>query len=204
TLSDRVKAKPYSVVLFDELEKAHRDVQNLLLQILEEGELTDATGRKISFRHAVIVLTSNVGLERFERSGMGFASSAEDARATLESDLKTELNERFRPEMVNRIDRVCVFEPLGKEVLARIALRELSKAVVRASERGVMLAIGAGVADRMAELSDPKIGARDVRRLVQEQVESKLADRLLSGKAPKRLTVAVKGKEIVLKDGRTR
>ena len=203
-LTDAVKTRPYSVVLFDEIEKAHKDVQNLLLQILEEGELTDATGRKISFRHAVIVLTSNVGLERFERSGMGFASSAEDARATLESDLKTELNERFRPEMVNRIDRVCVFEPLGKEVLARIALRELSKAVVRASERGVMLAIGAGVADRMAELSDPKIGARDVRRLVQEQVESKLADRLLSGKAPKRLTVAVKGKEIVLKDGRTR
>ncbi|TAK03986.1 ATP-dependent Clp protease ATP-binding subunit [Patescibacteria group bacterium] len=201
-LTDGVKARPYGVVLFDEIEKAHKDVQNLLLQILEEGELADATGRKVSFRHSVIVLTSNVGLERFGRSGMGFVSGEEDARATLEADLKAELNERFRPELVNRIDRVCVFEPLGRDVLARIALRELTKAVVRATERGIALSIGAGVAERLAELSDPKVGARDVRRLVQEAVESKLADRLLSGKSPKRLTVTVKGRDIALTESR--
>jgi len=201
-LTDAVKARPYSVVLFDEIEKAHKDVQNLLLQILEEGELTDATGRKVSFRNAVVVMTSNVGLERFDRSSMGFASGEAEAKTMFDADLKAELNERFRPELVNRLDHVCVFEPLSRDVLSQIARRALTEVALRLQERGIGFDADKDVADYLASQADPKIGARDIRRRVQQDVEAKIADRLIAGRLPKHLTVTKKGSALVVKEAR--
>jgi ATP-dependent Clp protease ATP-binding subunit ClpC len=198
TLSDRVKAKPYSVVLFDELEKAHRDVQNLLLQILEEGELTDATGRKISFRNTVVVMTSNVGLERFESGGIGFVSDEAERRLSLSSDLRKELERRFRPELLNRVDLTSVFQPLTRQVLELIAAKQLAELANRLSERGIKLTTHPTVASCIAKDINTKFGARDIRRRIQAQVESKIADLLVTGK-PKKISLTVSNGGIAVK-----
>lgn len=190
TLSDRVKAKPYSVVLFDELEKAHRDVQNLLLQVLEEGELTDATGRKVSFRNTIIILTSNVGLERFESGGIGFMSSEEDRRLTLSGDLRKELESRFRPELLNRVDLTSVFQPLSKEALTQIAEKQLAELAERLAKRSIRVQTHQSVPSHIASIVNTKFGARDIRRHIQTHVEDKIADILVSAK-PEKISVRV-------------
>jgi ATP-dependent Clp protease ATP-binding subunit ClpC len=176
TLSDRVKDKPYCVVLFDELEKAHKDVQNLLLQILEEGELTDATGRKVSFRNAIVVLTSNVGLERFESGGIGFMSGEQERVTAMSSDIRKELETRFRPELLNRVDLTSLFRPLGRDVLAIIADKQLKELAERLAERGVRIATDAAAAHTIADGVEVKFGARDIRRHIQTKIEDKIAD----------------------------
>jgi len=180
-LSDRVKAKPYSVVLFDELEKAHRDVQNLLLQILEEGELTDATGRKVSFRNTIVVLTSNVGLERFESGGIGFMSGDEERAGALSADVRKELETRFRPELLNRVDLTSLFRPLDREALTAIAEKQLAELGARLNERGIRLTRHAATARAIAAAVNPKFGARDIRRHIQTRVEDKIADLIVDG-----------------------
>lgn len=175
-LTDRVKAKPYSVVLFDELEKAHRDVQNLLLQILEEGELTDATGRKINFRNTIVILTSNVGLERFESGGIGFVSSAEEHAGALSHDIRKELETRFRPELLNRVELTSLFRPLDRAALTAIAEKQIAELALRLSERGIRLSAHAAAARIIAEAAETKLGARDIRRRIQTQIEDKIAD----------------------------
>jgi ATP-dependent Clp protease ATP-binding subunit ClpC len=197
-LTDAVKQRPYSVVLFDELEKAHRDVQNLLLQVLEEGELTDATGRKISFRHAVIVLTSNVGLERFERGGIGFMGGDADRKITLDGDVRRELEERFRPELLNRVDHTCLFQPLASETMTAIAHKQLRELETRLRERGVEIAFGDDVAAHVASLANPKFGARDIRRVIETHIEHGVADRLLKAPTGKRLQASVRAQKISL------
>ncbi len=190
-LSDRVKQRPYGVVLFDELEKAHRDVQNLLLQILEEGELTDATGRKVSFRNAIVVVTSNVGLERFRSGGIGFSGSPETAQADLSRDLRGELESRFRPELVNRLDLVSVFQPLTRDALEQIAAKHLGELADRLRERDIRLDAHKAVARHIALAVDDTHGARDIRRHVQTHVEDKIADLIaegISGKLQLRVT----------------
>ena len=180
-LSDRVKQKPYAVVLFDELEKAHRDVQNLLLQVLEEGELTDATGRKISFRNTIVIVTSNVGLERFRSGGIGFSGSAELANADLTKDLRGELETRFRPELVNRLDLVSVFQPLTRAALEQIAAKHLEELAARLKERDIRLDLHKAVAKHIAHAVDESYGARDIRRHVQTHVEDRIADLIAQG-----------------------
>jgi len=197
-LTDSVKARPYGVVLFDELEKAHRDVQNLLLQILEEGEIADATGRKISFRQSVVILTSNVGLERFERGGIGFSSSDEERKLALDGDIRRELEERFRPELLNRIDQTVLFQPLTRETLAQIAHKQLRELGERLSAQGITFSFDDAVAALVAEGANAKFGARDVRRRVETLVEGLIADTLLS-RGPKRaLRVGVRGGRLTL------
>ncbi|OGL95797.1 hypothetical protein A2348_00190 [Candidatus Uhrbacteria bacterium RIFOXYB12_FULL_58_10] len=176
TLSDRVKARPYSVVLFDELEKAHKDVQNLLLQIMEEGELTDATGRKVSFRNTIVVLTSNVGLERFESGGIGFMSGDEERAGALSADVRKELEARFRPELLNRVDLTSLFRPLDRASLAAIAEKQLTELIERLRERGIRLSAHAATAKAIADAVETKLGARDIRRHIQTRVEDKIAD----------------------------
>jgi ATP-dependent Clp protease ATP-binding subunit ClpC len=197
TLTDRVKQKPYGVVLFDELEKAHRDVQNLLLQILEEGELTDATGRKVNFRNAVVIMTSNVGLERFESGGIGFVSGEEERRGALAADVRKELETRFRPELLNRVDLTSLFRPLAREALAAIAEKQIGELVARLAERGVKLSPQGAVAKAVAEATDPKFGARDIRRHIQTRIEDKIADLLTKG--PKRIRVRITNGDIEVK-----
>ncbi len=184
TLSDRVKQRPYAIVLFDELEKAHRDVQNLLLQILEEGELMDATGRKISFRQTIVVITSNVGLERFASGGIGFSSSEEEQFASLSGDVRKELETRFRPELVNRLDRTLVFRPLPHEHLQAIAIKQLEDLQMRLAAKGTRLKFEKTLPTVIAHKADKALGARDIRRIIQSEIEPALADLLAKGSLP--------------------
>ncbi len=195
-LTDRIKQRPYSVVLFDEIEKAHRDVQNLLLQVLEEGELTDATGRKVNFKNAIIILTSNIGLERFGQGDMGFQGSHAERKMTLNTDLKQELEERMRPELINRIDHVCVFDPLTEDVLHDICRKQLGELTDRLSDQGLELQVHDSLIPHLVTLADPSYGARNIRNQIQTHIEHKIAERLTKKDKPKKLKVNLKNKTI--------
>lgn len=197
-LTDRVKQRPYSVVLFDEIEKAHRDVQNLLLQILEEGELADATGRTINFKNTIIILTSNVGLERFDQGEMGFMGSDGDRASTLNADLQKELAERFRPELLNRLDHTCIFKLLTEETLTAIAHKQLEELVTRLHTQGLTLKIHPAVASHLAKQTEPKSGARHLRSLIQKDIEHKIAEQLSQKDRPTHLCLKLKNKNIIV------
>ena len=201
-LTDRVKQRPYSVVLFDEIEKAHRDVQNLLLQILEEGELTDATGRRVNFKNTIVVLTSNVGLERFERGDMGFMSGALDRTVAMNQDLRAELETRFRPELLNRLDHTCIFQPLAEPVLQQIVEKQLAELVDRLKTQGLSLDIHKSLASHIRAKLEPKFGARHVRTVIQNEIEHKIAERLSKKDQPTSLAVSLKGKTVTVTKGR--
>lgn len=183
-LTDAVKARPFSVILFDEIEKAHKDVQNLLLQILDEGELADATGRKIHFRHAIIVLTSNAGADRLDRGTLGFSENEAARTELLEADLRKELEERFRPELLNRLDHTLLFEPLTEETLQGVVEKELRELTERLATRGITANFHPDVAPHIAKNVNKKRGARDVRRCVERDLEHKIADCLFLTKRP--------------------
>lgn len=200
-LTDRVKQRPYSVVLFDEIEKAHRDVQNLLLQILEEGELTDATGRKINFKNTIIILTSNVGLERFERADMGFMGDEAVRAISMNQDLRAELEERFRPELLNRIDHTCIFQPLAELVLEQIVEKQLAELALRLKMQGLTLEIHKSLAPHIRAKLEPKFGARHVRTVIQNEIEHKIAERLSKKDQPSALSVGLKGKTVIVTKG---
>ncbi len=198
-LTDRVKQRPYSVVLFDEMEKAHHDVQNLLLQILEEGELTDATGKTINFKNTILILTTNIGLEKFEQGGMGFSGSEEEERRALTQDVRKELEERFRPELVNRLDTICTFDPLKKETLAQIIEKELKELCMRMQElQAIRLTFHPDLCAHLAQQLDLKLGARSVRQKIQQKVETKIAERLTKQDHPHRLHLHVNRSGIVI------
>jgi len=202
-LTDRVKQRPYSVVLFDEIEKAHRDVQNLLLQILEEGELTDATGRKVNFRNTIVVMTSNVGLERFTKDGIGFMGTEEDRTIVLNQDLRKELEERFRPELVNRIDHTCVFQPLSKDVLHQITQKQLDELIHRLKEQGLHINIHKALVPHLSGMADTQYGARNIRQHIQQHIEHKIAERLTKNDSPQSLNIRLKGNVITVTKAKT-
>ncbi len=203
-LTDRIKQRPYSVILFDEIEKAHTDVQNLLLQILEEGDLTDATGRKVNFKNTIIVMTSNVGLERFERGSMGFIEGESAKTIELNQDLRKELEERFRPEMLNRIDHVCVFQPLSQKTLEQICNKQMKELVNRMQFKGINLAVQKQIMPFIAKLADTRYGARNIRQHIQSHVETKIAERLTKKDNPDKLSVTLKGGKVVVTKPQTR
>ncbi|MBI4592325.1 ATP-dependent Clp protease ATP-binding subunit [Candidatus Uhrbacteria bacterium] len=200
-LTDRVKQHPYSVVLFDEIEKAHRDVQNLLLQILEEGELTDATGRKVNFKNTIIILTSNVGLERFERGDMGFMGTQIDRVVAINQDLRAELETRFRPELLNRLDHTCIFQPLEENALERIVEKQLAELVTRLQTKGLTLRVHESLTSHIRAKLEPKFGARHVRTLIQNEIEHKIAERLSKKDQPTSLIVSLKGQTVTITKG---
>lgn len=191
-LTDRVKQRPYSVILFDEIEKAHKDVQNLLLQILEEGELTDATGRKINFKNTIIILTSNVGLERFERGDLGFLENAQARTMSLTQDIQKELHQRFRPELVNRIDHTCLFNPLDEKILSSIIQKQLKELKDRLKTNGFNVKIQKDVVKHIGTLAKHHQGARNIRSLIQKEIEHPVAERISKKDRPTRLNVKLK------------
>ncbi len=195
-LTDQIKKRPFSVVLFDEVEKAHPDVQNILLQILEEGELTDATGRTVNMKNTIIVLTSNIGLERFERGGLGFAHGAHAQAQLRQDDLQKELKERLRPELLNRIDHLCVFNPLSEEVVAKIAQKELRNLTKRLELNGITLTHTNDVAQWIAAQIDLTTGAREVRKQIQRCVENQIAEKLSKKKKVKKLSLQRRGNNL--------
>ncbi len=188
-LADTIRKHPHAVLLFDEFEKAHPDVQHLLLQALEDGKITDGTGRHIPFRHAYIVLTSNVGAEYLNRSSLGFGDSTDG----FESLVRTQLKERFRPELLNRLDRIVVFKPLESETLRNIVRRELDIILSRVKEaQDVALSAGDDVLDWLMkrEFSTDE-GARAARRIVEREVMSLLSEMLIEHPNKKKGTLKV-------------
>jgi ATP-dependent Clp protease ATP-binding subunit ClpC len=184
-LTERIRRRPYSVVLFDEVEKAHPDVMNMLLQILEEGELTDSVGVKVNFRNTIVVMTSNLGAQSIHRrSGMGFGASDSVAAdyETMCRQLREGLKKHFRPEFLNRVDNVIVFRPLAKEHLGRIVDIEVAKIGSRVEARKIGLEVSPEVKEFLVEKSfKPEFGAREIRRMAELYLEDPLAEKMLTG-----------------------
>ncbi len=189
-LTEKVRRKPYSVVLFDEIEKAHEDVWNILLQILEDGVVTDAQGRKVDFKNTVIVMTSNVGAKSITNRGgtLGFAhdESVQDAAAEDEKvreAVMAELRRTFKPEFLNRIDETVVFRRLTEDDIAEIARRMLTSTEKRIAKLGVTLDADDLAVKKLAKTGfDPLYGARPLRRVIQNEVEDAVAEQMLEGK----------------------
>lgn len=204
-LTELIRRKPYSVVLLDEVEKAHPDVMNILLQILEDGFLTDAKGRKVSFKNTVVILTSNVGTGLMNRQAkMGFTASAEtsdSAYETLRGKVMDDLKKSFRPEFINRLDKIIVFKPLAKEDIRRIVDLQLKQLSTRLAKQKISLEVNPSARDLIAEQGyDPESGARPVRRVIQNAIEDGLAEGILKGRFGKNSVVKIekRGGKIVL------
>ena len=187
-LTEKVRRKPYSVVLFDEIEKAHEDVWNILLQILEDGVVTDAQGHKVDFRNTAVIMTSNIGAKSITAAGtpLGFApeeqKSADAQFAAVKAAVIAELRRTFRPEFLNRVDEMIVFRRLSREDCAEIARRLLAQTVSRAAALGITLEANEECAVSLAERGyDVSYGARPLRRLIRGEVEDALATCLLDG-----------------------
>ena len=181
-LTEAVRRKPYSIILFDEIEKAHADIFNVLLQVLDEGRLTDRQGHTVDFRNTIIIFTSNVGTRQLaeQGSGIGFEASTPDAR-TSQSILTKALNRTFPPEFVNRLDAVVYFHPLQREALEKIVDIELSGLLARTAVMGYNVRISPDVREQIIrEGSDPRYGARPLRRAIQTHVEDVITDILLN------------------------
>ncbi|HUS84975.1 MAG TPA: ATP-dependent Clp protease ATP-binding subunit [Anaerolineales bacterium] len=208
-LTEAIRRRPYSIIVFDEVEKAHPEAHNMLLQIMEEGQLSDARGRKVDFRNAIIVMTSNVGAELIKRqSQLGFdLPHDEDAEERLAYDemhkkLTEAMKKVFRPEFINRVDSIMVFHALSKEQISQIVELELAKVSKRLDEYEIKLHATDEARTKLADLGyDPEMGARPLRRVIQNKVEDQLSDELLIGRftAGDEIVVDVEEDEIILR-----
>lgn len=188
-LTEALRRRPYSIVVFDEIEKAHPEAHNMLLQIMEEGHLSDAKGRKVNFQNAIVVMTSNVGADMIKRqSGLGFTLKRDEAldEQLAYDDMRKKLTESlrrvFRPEFINRLDSVIVFKALTREDLRQIVNLELQKVAQRLEEHTIQLQATPEAIDELAEEGyDPDMGARPLKRVIQQTIEDSLSDGLLSG-----------------------
>jgi len=189
-LTEAVRRKSYSVVLFDEIEKAHPEVFNMLLQIMDDGRLTDAKGRKVDFRNTIIVMTSNVGSDLLKRdTTLGFAVNKDEARSEEEAYQKlkekvlSELKKTFRPEFLNRIDATVVFRSLNRAQIRQIVDLKLNRVRAQLAEQHMKLEVPDDAKDFLAEKGwDPQLGARPLLRAIQNLIEDPLAEGLLQGK----------------------
>jgi ATP-dependent Clp protease ATP-binding subunit ClpC len=183
-LTEQVRRKPYSVVLFDEIEKAHPDVWNLLLQILEEGKLTDNVGRVVNFRNTIILMTSNVGSDTIRKqSTLGFSPiSDENSYEKMREKIMDEAKKTFRPEFLNRLDDIIVFRALTKLDLIEILGLEITKVMQRLKARNIVLQLDEKAKDHLVSKGyDPLYGARPMRRSVERSLEDPLAEEILRG-----------------------
>ncbi len=182
-LTEKVRRRPYSVVLFDEIEKAHPDVMHMLLQIMEEGRLTDSFGRHVDFRNTVVILTTNLGADFGRKAGLGFAGSGESQDyEALKQRMLEGVKHLFKPEFINRLDEIVVFRQLVREDMVRILDLEVGKVKARLSARGIELTLAAGAQEFLLEKGfDATMGARPLRRAVQRYLEDPLAEEILRG-----------------------
>lgn len=181
-LTERVRRKPYSIILLDEIEKAHQDVFNLLLQVMDEGRLTDSDGRTVDFRNTIIIMTSNIGSRQVKDfgNGIGFANSQNDRDAVAQDIIRKSLNKSFAPEFLNRIDEIISFHQLDKEAIAKIVKIELKQLTDKVSTMGYKLTITQSAEDFLVEKGYSKeYGARPLKRAIQTFVEDKLAETLI-------------------------
>ena len=185
-LTEKVKNNPFSVILFDEIEKAHPDVFNILLQILDEGHLTDSFGRKINFTNTLIIMTSNVGARNVMDYGGGIGFDTKNTKNQKEtvkkSIIQKALKRKFNPEFLNRIDDILLFNSLTDEVLKTIITIEMGKLIKRLHEKNYHVKFGTTVSDHILELnSEEDYGARPVKRIIQELCEDFLSEEILKG-----------------------
>ena len=198
-LTEALRRRPYSIVVFDEVEKAHPEVHNMLLQIMEEGHLSDAKGRSVDFRNAIIVMTTNVGAEEIKKqTSLGFQLKRDEKTEERQSyeEMRKKLTESlkkvFRPEFINRLDSVIVFRSLNKDDIRQIVSLELDKVTERLAEHAVTLTATEAALDLLAESGfDVEMGARPLRRVIQQKVEDPLSDALLAGTFCEGCTVLV-------------
>lgn len=187
-LTEMVRKKPYSIILLDEIEKAHPDVWNTLLQILDDGRLTDAQGRTVSFKNTIIVMTSNIGAREITgKSSLGFARNDESEEERREENIRSRVMEAvkmtFRPEFINRLDEVIVFHPLKQEDVRRIADLQIAKLTERMEKQGIALRVDESAVELLAEKGyDPAFGARPLKRTIQSMLQNAVADSILDGK----------------------
>jgi ATP-dependent Clp protease ATP-binding subunit ClpC len=183
-LTEAVRRRPYQVVLFDEIEKAHQDVWNALLQILDEGRMTDGQGRRVDFQNTVVIMTSNVGTSFTQRDGsLGFrAGDRADERAVSDEKVREELKRTFRPEFLNRVDEIIVFHDLTLDHIREIVDFQMRDIRDRLSEHEISIELTDEARDWLADEGyDPKFGARPLRRTLQREVETPLSKKLLGG-----------------------
>lgn len=181
-LTEAVRRRPYRVLLLDEIEKAHPDVFNVLLQLLEDGRLTDGHGRTVDFKNVIVIMTSNLGTADFQRQAIGFARGEQSGEAEMRGKIESELKRTFRPELLNRLDDVIIFRPLTHEHLNRIVALMLRETQQRLAERSVTLEVGEDARAWLTRVGyDPVFGARPLRRAIERYVENPLSARLLAG-----------------------
>ena len=198
-LTEKVKNNPFSVILFDEIEKAHKDVFNILLQILDEGHLTDSFGRKVNFTNTIIIMTSNVGAKRVSDfgGGVGFTTgSSEQQKSDVKrSIIQKALKQQFNPEFLNRIDDIILFNSLNEETLKKIIQIEVAKLNNRLTDKGYKITFDKSVIDRIYELNtQEEYGARPLKRIIQNLCEDFLSEEILRGNITEKENITLKYK----------
>jgi len=187
-LTEKVRRRPYSVILMDEIEKAHPDVYNMLLQIMEDGRLTDSHGRTVGFENTILIMTSNAGTSN-RSFGIGFNN---ENQAALEKQVMDAVKETFRPEFLNRVDEVIVFDVLTKEQLNEIVDLMLKEVALNTAEKGIGFTVSAAAREALVEKGySPKFGARPLRKKIQLYIEDELAERYLRGELKSGSTVQI-------------
>jgi ATP-dependent Clp protease ATP-binding subunit ClpC len=205
-LTEKVKNNPYCVVLFDEIEKAHKDISSLLLQMLDDGHMTDGLGRKINFKHTIVIITSNIGARKLQDFGTGIGFKTEARTFSEEEDkkesIKKELQKMFAPEFINRIDEIIVFNPLGKDEIKEIVKLELIKFEERLNKNGLKIDFDGSVIDYISEIGfSDTFGARPVKRAIQETIEDFIAEEVLEDRVLNNIdyTVYIEEKKVKIK-----
>ena len=205
-LTEAVRRRPYSVILMDEVEKAHADVFNVLLQVLDDGRLTDGQGRTVDFRNTVIVMTSNLGSDIIQTmasaSAENSAENSDENYAAMKAAVMEVVGQHFRPEFINRVDETVVFHPLGREQIRAISSIQIQYLAARLADRDMRLQVSEAALDKLGEAGfDPVYGARPLKRAIQQQLENPLAQRILAGEfvAEDEIRVDVSGDELVFK-----
>ena len=195
-LTEKVRRRPYSIVLFDEIEKANKEIYNTLLQLLDDGQLTDSSGRKVNFKNCMVIMTSNVGVKKLSDfgTGVGFGTKSKIEREESIKDgmLLDELKKQFPPEFLNRLDDVVIFKTLTKEQISKIVELEIDKLVDRVTEIGFTLQINKTAKDYLVEQGyDKEYGARPLNRAIQKYIEDPVSEEILSGRVKKGQTIKV-------------
>ena len=185
-LTEKVRRKPYSVILFDEIEKAHPDTFNVLLQLLDDGQMTDGLGRKINFKNCMIIMTSNIGIRQLQDFGTGVGFNTQTKSVAIEEDKKSviekELKKKFAPEFINRLDDIIVFNSLNQEDIGKIVNIEIQKLEKRVKEIGYELKVSDTAKEYLSkEGYDEKFGARPLNRAIQKYIEDPVSEEVLRG-----------------------
>jgi ATP-dependent Clp protease ATP-binding subunit ClpC len=202
-LTEQVRRRPYSVVLFDEIEKAHPDVFNIMLQILEDGMLTDAQGRTVDFKNVVLIMTSNVGAQHINKTqSLGFGGGNEGiSYKEMKGRVQSELRKIFRPELLNRIDETIVFHKLEREDMRHIIEIQIQRLTKQLVEREVTLEFTTEALDKLSDAGyDPAFGARPLRRVLQRMIEDPMSEMLLRGEIPNGSKVVIEPNDITYED----